>query len=301
MTRLIVEPTAGPLARSLRDCVTFLRIIADSRPESVDPNVFSQAWNLQPVLTPEEPLKLGVITWDGHTRPLPCIANFMLETAQRLRRNARIELVTIDASVLLEQCVKVFNGLMSVDGGNAWFDLLEAYDEPLSPWLQNRLKRRPSKKAEVYRDLQVKRHTLQVQFLKVWQRSGGYWQTKTKSDRLDAIICPPAPHPVAPVDGWNTVNYTAAWNLLDYPAGIIPIRQVKREDLQGELESQPLNGWDKINGELWTKVDREIYLDSVLSLQVVTPKLEERKLVESMAIIAGCLDPSPGKSGRSVL
>lgn len=41
--------------------------------------------------------------------------------------------------------------------------------------------------------------------------------------------------------------------LLDYPAGAMPIRDFKEEDLWGEMaDSKPLGSWDKANRELCT-------------------------------------------------
>ena len=141
--------------------------------------------------------------------------------------------------------------------------------------------------------------------LDVWRESGGYWDTPDSKARkgertLDVIICSPAPHPVAPIDRWNSANYTSMFNLLDYPAGIIPVRQFTESDLQGALpDSQPLNGWDRINRELWSKVDRRMYLGSALTIQVVAPRLMERKLVESMAVVDEVLQPLRNNNSRA--
>jgi hypothetical protein len=144
-----------------------------------------------------------------------------------------------------------------------------------------------------------------TRFLDVWNESGGYWNTAdSKAKRgyrtIDVIICPSAPHPVAPLDRWNTSNYTSMWNLLDLPGGILPVRPFSEKDLQGEVpSSKPLNGWDKINREMWTEVDRKVYLGSTLSVEVVAPRLMERKLVEGMAIIDEALQDLREHSGRA--
>jgi amidase len=58
------------------------------------------------------------------------------------------------------------------------------------------------------------------------------------------------------------------------------------DDLQGEVSSSPpLGSWDKANRELWTKVDKSVYLNTPLCIQVVAPKLQERSLVNAMKII----------------
>ena len=106
------------------------------------------------------------------------------------------------------------------------------------------------------------------------------------SRKLDVIVCPVSPHPIPPTDRWNTTNYTSAFNLLDYPAGVLPVREFREADMEGDLPSSaPLNGWDKINRALWTEVDRRVYVGSMMSIQVVAPRLMERKLVESMAVL----------------
>lgn len=295
-SKISMEATAGPIARSLRDCALFLEVIADNKPDLIDPDVFAQTWSQQtPLVTHRSrrstPLRVGIVRTDGHVRPLPPIQALMDEVILKLRRRKmNVELVEVDATALLSRCVKTFNGIMSIDGANAWFDLLESTGEPLSPWLQGRLKRRPGKNVDEIVKLQAQRTALQAE-------SAGLWQYKEHAsgtiNLLDVLICPPAPHPVAPVDRWNTVNYTSAWNLLDLPAGILPVRNTTTEDIKLESDSaQPLNGWDKVNQELWTKVDRNVYIGSPLSIQVIAPRLQERKLVESMAVIEGILKGS---------
>lgn len=301
-----IESTAGPIATSIRDCELLLKAVANGSPEIFDADVIPQNWDQQTPLHKTGPLRIGIARTDGHVKPLPPIEKLLSEVAQTLHSSPHnIELVEIDLSALLPRALKTFNGITSIDGANAWFDLLAETNEPLSPWLQGRLTRRPKKSIDDVRALQHQKLDLQAAFLAVWRESGGHWLTDASEahlgDRtLDALICPVAPHPVAPVDRWNTVNYTAAFNLLDVAAGVLPVRPFARKDLLGEVpDSAPLNGWDKINRELWTKVDREVYLDSPLSVQVVCPRLAERRLVEVMARVGEALRPLRGGGARS--
>jgi amidase len=41
-------------------------------------------------------------------------------------------------------------------------------------------------------------------------------------------------------------------------------------------------------------VNREMYLDTALSIQVVTPKLQERRLLQAMALIDGVVSRDKG-------
>ena len=265
-----------------------LQVISDGASEAFDdPELICQPWANQLSLSntsSKKPLRVGIIRTDGHVQPLPPVARLMGDVAQTLSRSntAPLEVtdVTPKASPILARILKVFNGIMSIDGGNAWFDLLDKTQEPLSPWLQNRLTRRPMKSLEQVRALQEQKTALQTAFLKIWKD-------------VDVLVFPVAPHPIPPIDRWNTANYTGALNLLDVSAGVLPVRNFTKQDLQGELEAdkKPMNGWDKINMELWTKVDRNDYLDSPLSVQVVTPRLTERKLCEAMELVDQALKP----------
>jgi amidase len=53
------------------------------------------------------------------------------------------------------------------------------------------------------------------------------------------------------------------------------------------MKGEPANGWDKVNRTLWdkTKIDRNVYVGSPMAIQVVVPRLQERRLVDAMGII----------------
>lgn len=298
-SKLAVEATAGPIATNLGDCELLLRAIADGTPQEYDVEVIPQDWSRQICLnTAGRKLRVGLIGTDGICPPLPVIDR-LLEDVKKTIQSSKcgVEVIEVNAAPILSKVLKVFNGLVSIDGAYAWFDHLERTGEPLSPWLQGRLKRRPQKSTDEIRALQAQKSELQTAFDKVWREDGGCWLTAdgNESERgrtLDVLIMPVAPHPILPIDRWNTVNYTGALNLLDLPAGVLPVRNVVREDLAGDVPSSPpLNAWDKINREHWTKVDRNIYLNSPLSVQVITPRLTERKLIEAMAILDEALRP----------
>ena len=308
-SKIAIEATAGPIAHSVRDCELLLRVVGESRPWLLDPDCIPQTWEQQTSLTVHgspsrrsEPLRVGILRTDGHTTPLPPIQRLLDEVAKTLKSPLlpswdAIEVFDVSIGSLGAQILKVANGIFSIDGSNNWFDHLEATGEPLSPWLQSRIRRRPTKSVQEIKKLQDQRTDLQTRLLDLWKESGGFWSTKDSqakkgSRTIDVVICPVAPHPVPPIDRWNTANYTSAFNLLDYPAGVLPIRPVHESDLKVELpKEQPLNGWDKTNRGLWDDIDRKVYLGSMLSVQVVAPKLLDRMLVECMAVLEKALAP----------
>jgi amidase len=69
-----------------------------------------------------------------------------------------------------------------------------------------------------------------------------------------------------------------------------------QNDLKGDVPSTPpLGSWDKANRELWTNVDKSVYLDTPLCVQVVAPKLQERRLLNAMTIIDDALKAEIGR------
>lgn len=242
VAKLGIPASAGPLAHSMRDIELFFRAVSDQRPWELDPDVLPSPWASLPQLPGRKQLRIGVVKRDGVMEPHPPILRLLSEVSSKLR-NAGIIVVEMDITLLFSQCQSLANALFGIEGSNSMFDLIEACNEPLSPWLQTRLRRKAPLALEKTRELHARRSELQTKFLKIWRDE--------KENEIDAFICPVAPHPVPPIDRWNGVSYTSSFVLLDYPAGVIPVRTFTDRDMEGELPNgKPLGSWDKANREL---------------------------------------------------
>lgn len=313
--------SAGPIAGSLRDCELLLSVVAEARPWERDLDVVYGLWEEQGKVG-RKPL-IGVVREDGLIRPLPPVSKVLEETVQALRK-AGCEVVELDTPSL-KTCQSLANKFFGIDGNNYVLDLLSSTSEPLIPWLAFRLRRKTPVSASALVELHARKTALEMEMLKIWMDK--------KGRRVDAFICPVAPHPVPPIDRWNGTSYTSSFVLLDYPAGTIPVRDFVEADLHGEVEGEALNRWDKINRELcecpfvmlWTPHvclkmaddqnllitnstgtkdtnDRKAYLNTTLSIQVVAPKLQERRLYQAMEIVDRALKAqAQGRSGEAKL
>jgi amidase len=295
-----VPASAGPIAGSLRDCELFLQVISGARPWERDPSLTYGFWEEQGSVA-KTPL-LGVIRRDGVIEPLPPVAKVLNETVQILQKSG-VEVVDVDAPAF-KKCQSLANKFFRIDGGNFMFDLLEKTQEPLTEWLSTRLRRGSKMSLDKLIGFHAAKIELETEMLKIWK--------DPKTGRtIDAIVCPVAPHPVPPIDRWNGASYTSSFVLLDYPAGTLPVRDFKDSDLLGEMEStEPLGSWDKVNKELCElpvyvfgistdliigdkkTIDRNVYLNTTLSVQVVAPKLQERRLYQAMKLIDDVLETS---------
>jgi amidase len=276
--KIALQASAGPLATTLRDCELFFKAIAAGEPWDYDADVVIGDWNSQGSCRPKEGIVIGVVRRDGVIEPLPPVKKVIDDTVAALKAQG-IKVVEMDITPVFSKCQSLANQLMGVEGGNTGFDIMEKTGEPLSPWLQGRMKRKPAVSLTQTREIHGKRAQLTEQFLQ-------YWQKDASGQRIDAFICPVAPHPVPPIDSWNGVSYTSSFVLLDLPAGYVPVRRLKQSDLENEApKPDPIGSWDKRNRDLWNNVDKQIYVGSSLGVQVVVPRLQERRLVQAMAII----------------
>ena len=179
---------------------------------------------------------------------------------------------------------------MGIEGGGKLGDLLSSTSEPLVPWMSTRFRTGSPRALLDVAAMQAARSQLEIEM-------GSLWYTTDAQGRrqraIDAIVCPLAPHPVPPIEGYNAVGYTSSFVLFDYPAGALPVREITTKDLQlGQKQpGKSVSSWDDKTRELWDeeKIDRKIYLGTKLSVQVVTPRLEDEQLCKVMGVLEGLL------------
>ncbi|KAL1969215.1 hypothetical protein VTN77DRAFT_469 [Rasamsonia byssochlamydoides] len=290
-----LQAVAGPLARSVADLDAVMQEIVP-RAELFGEDCIPGRWQSETAPLPESPQRkftVGILRSDGLIEPLPPVAKVLDEVAQTLRREG-IEVVEVPTPPSMRKCQATAGRLMDVDGGGHMLDLLEKTSEPLMPWLAvpgRTARRRPLTVEQLYQ-LHAQRAQLEDEMRQMWSSSDNHNGPRRN---IDAIICPVAPHPVPEIDRWNAVSYTSTFVLLDYPAGVIPVREVTESDLKLEFDEKKkenvLGSWDKKNRELWdpNTVDRRVYLNSALSVQVITPKLHDYDLVRAMEVIDGAI------------
>ena len=199
------------------------------------------------------------------------------------------------------------NALMSADGRPRMQELLNSTSEPLIPWLAEHLKFKKPKTLDQTRDLHAQRAQIASDMLGLlWKvpgpGAGGAPGVSAEivGREIDVLVCPVAPHPVPPVDAWGSVNYTSAFVLLDYPAGVVPVRSFNESDARLEFETardnKILGELDEANRRLWAdKGLRTQYVGSCLSVQVVAPRLQERRLVRGMEAIERAIKGERGQ------
>lgn len=307
-SRTSVQAVAGPIARRLEDIDTVMRQIIpkaslfaeDCLPTSTgwigasiarDPGTARQRF---PGSGPNGEFVIGVLRSDGNCQLLPPVRNLMDDIAQALSKygsNLNVKVVDLPTTKAWTKAQSVMSKLMGVDGGAVMSKMILETEEPLVPWMSTRFKHGgKSQPLERVAEIQALRSQLEREMLKdVWRVSTDAQGQRRRG--VDAIICPLASHPVPKIEEYNAVGYTSSWVLFDYPAATVPYRLVTEEDLELgrplNKDLKVLSSWDEKSRELWDekRVDRKVYLDSPLCVQVVTARLEDEKLSYVMGII----------------
>lgn len=249
--RIALQPVAGPLARSVADLGAVMAEIvprAELFGEDGIPGLWPAA-SVPATLAPPRNFTIGILKTDGIVTPLPPITRILDEVAGHLRQTPGVEVVDIPLPAVLPKCQGLAGRLMGVDDGSHMLDKIESMGESLMPWLQGRMKRGKNLTIQQLAQLQNQRAEIEREMLKMWTLS-----SSNHTRRVDAIICPVAPHPVPQMDRYNAVGYTSTFVLLDYPAGTVPVRSFVESDLElgREMDTPVLGSWDKANRQLCT-------------------------------------------------
>jgi Asp-tRNA(Asn)/Glu-tRNA(Gln) amidotransferase A subunit family amidase len=285
--RVGIQAVTGPIAMSVQDLNTFLKEVVP-RAEMWGEDCVPGNWKEDSLrgFGASDKFVIGILRRDGNCEPLPPVLKILEEVKLKFTGAPNIDIVDISTPPAWTKCQSLAAKLMGVDGATRMADLLEETSEPLVPWMQGRFNRGKPRSFDEVRDMQARRSELERQMLDIWYTTD---EDGLKKRKLDAIICPVAPHPVPPVDRWNAVGYTSSFVLLDYPAGVIPVRTFDQGDLElgKEMGGRVIGSWDERNRRLWDEsvTDRKVYLGTPLSIQVVTPKLHDLELCRIMDVI----------------
>jgi Asp-tRNA(Asn)/Glu-tRNA(Gln) amidotransferase A subunit family amidase len=230
---------------------------------------------------------IGILRSDGNCALLPPVENILTEVANKLRNTPAVKVVELPTPKAWQKSQGAMSKLMGVGGSERLDGLLKSTGEPLVPWMESRFRVGPPQPFPRLAELKAQRAALQQEMIDtVWTEKDASGRRRNK---IDAIICPLAAHPVPEIEKYNAVGYTSSFVYLDCPAGNIPIRNVKESDLElGKPQGgKVLSSWDEKNRELWdeSKMDRRVYLGTQLSVQIVVPRLQEEKLCQVMSLV----------------
>ena len=212
-----ILPVIGPCGRSVRDYELLLRTVISAQPWRLDPMVVNVPWRTLDAeeLGKKKKLRFGLIRGD-ESRPLhPPVAR-ALHTAATLLEEHGHTIVPLDGKT----------GDMYSDAQLAWkYFMLDPANTALQHLKSSGEDPIPSLSISNFPELEGWEPSLDALWDMNLQRAGVLrkYQSLVVGEELDAILMP-GYQAVAPKhDTYGLPIYTALVNLIDYPAGILPV------------------------------------------------------------------------------
>ena len=212
----------GPLARSAEDIHLFMQAVVESEPWNKDASLTSAPWRAE--ATVKDRLRIGRIVEDpGHPLHPPMLRT--IETSSQKLEKAGHSVISLeigkDFPSLMETAELALRFALMDPTSNAFPTVMGA-GEPLVlsvvnclPPAERRGKLAPTLESLV--QAHADRAKLAEEVRKVFV-----------DNELDAIMMPLHETVAPPIDTWNTATYIAIWNLLPYPAVVMPFGKASK-------------------------------------------------------------------------
>ncbi|EEY19601.1 acetamidase [Verticillium alfalfae VaMs.102] len=215
----LIEPTAGPLANSVADLSLFMQTVTRRSPWKYDPTAHHLGWRALPHNYAKR-LTIGVLPEDPLYKLHPPVRHTIDKAVAVLKaKGHNIVHLPYEASTSVDLGGRIGFQLFTL-GGPSPDQVLEEAGEPLvysvekrvHPFAHGGLPVPPSgdKFAETIQITKVK-----AAYAEAWQKTWGSFD-------LDVVLAPGAISTSVSHDTYGCPMYTLMWNVLDYPAGIIP-------------------------------------------------------------------------------
>ncbi|KAF2643232.1 amidase [Massarina eburnea CBS 473.64] len=272
-----IVPVIGPLSTSLEGVKLFMKTIIDAKPWIREPSLIPMPWKTDsqfPVLPDgSKKLRIGLLVDDGVVRPHPPVLRALNSMTEKLKTVPGIQVVEWKP-FKHDWAWTVISSLYFGDGGAEDVAAIEASGEPWRPLSDFIVKENPNVKnlsiGEVW-DWTMKREIYKSEYAKLWEERD-----------VDVILCPAGPGAAPPIDQARYWGYTSQWNLLDYPALVVPTTKVNPSVDLSETDYKPRNEKDKFNHDLY---EPSKYINAPVSVQLVGRRYEDEKVIEAMQYI----------------
>ncbi|KIX03954.1 uncharacterized protein Z518_07507 [Rhinocladiella mackenziei CBS 650.93] len=206
-----IIPVAGPLAQSVRDVRLFLETVIKSQPWDFDYTAIGMPWHL---VEEKKTLNIGVLFECPSWPVAPTILRTMKTATEKLKE-AGHNIILLDKFPSFKEATELSWEYFGVDNKGTGFQYIEDSGEPWVTSVKDLYTPPPEgikpMTMERFFDMNEKRLEFRAEWLKIFMEN-----------KLDVIIAPGSHKTAVPHDTFRYPPYTVMWNLLAYPACIIP-------------------------------------------------------------------------------
>ena len=219
-----IVPVIGPISTSLSGIKVFMKTLVDAKPWLREASLLPFPWRTEPQIPVlshgGKKLRIGVMYDDGVVRPHPPILRALRLVAEKLVGIEGVEVVEWKP-YKHDLAWSIISSLYFCDGGAEDAAAIAASGEPWRPLSTFIIKENPGVKNLTIRELwdrTMARNDYRSEYARVWHSSG-----------IDVLLCPVGPGVAPAHDEARYWGYTAQWNLLDYPALVLPVDKMRSE------------------------------------------------------------------------
>ncbi|CEF85401.1 hypothetical protein FGSG_07612 [Fusarium graminearum PH-1] len=268
-----VAPVAGPMASSVEDLELFMKITLGQRPWNYDPSVADIPWRDVSGAT-EKKLTIGVMAEDPDYPLSPPVKRSLAKAASALEI-AGHKVVQIPASPKRNagQGARIGFQYFTMVGPDP-DTISRECGEPLvasvarlvHPFFNGEFPVRPDLEIA---DKLFSLNEVKMEYTKAWQE---VW----RDNGLDVVLAPGASSTAVPHDTYGNPVYTLMWNVLDFPAGIVPFgtssKLADAEAIKATTPFEPDYIPEETDG-------------APCAIQIVAPRFRDEECLQAMQII----------------
>ncbi|KAK5192030.1 hypothetical protein LTR47_003487 [Exophiala xenobiotica] len=260
-----IMPVAGPLAQSPRDLRLFLETVIKSKPWDFDYTALGMPWHPVPE---KKTLTIGVLL-ECPTWPVTPPIMRAMNTATEKLKQAGHNVVMLGNFPSFKEATELSWKFFDIDNEGTGFKHIDASGEP---WVNSVAdmytpppEGRKTKTLGDLLDMNVKQLEFRRDWLKVFM-----------DDKLDVILAPGAHKTAVPHDTFRLPAYTVMWNLLAYPACIIPYLKADKTVDMPDAKTPDY--------------DPEVVDGLPSSLQVIARSEQDEELMAAVEMVAKALE-----------
>ncbi|KAL3496408.1 fatty-acid amide hydrolase [Aspergillus germanicus] len=268
-----LKPAAGPLAHSLSDINLFMSSVLRAQPWTYDVSASAAPWqDLSVATTGKSVLTIGVLPDDAQFLLHPPVRR-ALDSAILALSKAGHRIVPLNTDPARDLAYANRLAFQYFIYG-PHIDHIAASGEPVVPSVAKMSS--PMFTGPFPVDMELPPYEKIDALHKARQRYADAWRRAWVANGLDVVLAPGAQNTAVPHDTYGWPPYTLIWNLLDYPACIIPYGKASKEmDPEAMILAdgvQPSYDPDAVDG-------------APCAIQIIAPRFQDEKCLWAAGII----------------
>lgn len=267
--QITIPSVLGPLSRSMSGLTEFSKAVLAQQPWLLDPQTPSMPWNEERFqqARKQKKLNIGVMWHDGHVKPSPPYERAIREVLAALPDHDVIDFEAYKT----EDALKIMGEAFCADGGKDISAAIAPLNEPLGPCFSGI----GQKELGAFEVWQANKRKLEFQkaYLDHWNATA----SRTKDGRpIDILVVPGMAYTALPPGNEIYITYTGIFNLVDYPAVVLPITRVDPA-VDGQATRSEFLSED--DAKWYKKWDAEKLVNGPVGIQIVGRRYEEEAVL----------------------